>query len=63
MDKSMAIQYTIVSVIVMIALIWLYLRLRRSNKKGHGSCSGCALSDKCGDSKRLHNKKNCNKPH
>lgn len=48
MDQNLAIQYTLVAVIILGAIIWIVIHLLRKNKKGGGkSCCGCALSESC----------------
>lgn len=49
-DRNMAIQYTIVALILILAIVWMVLKFRKHSKKGSGCC-GCALSDKCNASK------------
>lgn len=46
MDKNLAIQYTVVGLIIIAALIWLVIKFIKRKKK-HGACCGCALSEKC----------------
>lgn len=48
LDNNMIIQYTIVGIIILIALIWLAVKvIRKSKGKDKGACCGCALSEKC----------------
>lgn len=58
MDNNIAIQYTIVGLIVLGALIWLFILLYRSRKKGNSGCIGCGLSEICND-KRKNHKREC----
>lgn len=48
MSKNEIIQWTIVSVIVLVAIIWVVVRLiLLSRKKGSGGCSCCSQESSC----------------
>lgn len=49
MDKNLAIQYTAVAIIILLAIIWAVYKL--ITKKSKGSCSGCTLSEHCAKKK------------
>ncbi len=50
MDLQLKIQYTLVAVIVLGALVWISVKVwrtcRRKNESVSGCC-GCAIADKC----------------
>lgn len=59
MDLQLKIQYTIVGVIILAAIVWVAVRVyrtRRNRSKLSSGCCGCALSDACNrpDAKPLH---------
>ena len=56
-DINLAIQYSLVAVFVIGAMVWMTLRLFRKRKKS--GCCGCALSDAClkSDAKRYRKTK------
>ena len=46
MTQNEIIQYTIVGIIVVAAIVWIFVKSIRRRKSG-GSCCGCALADSC----------------
>lgn len=62
MDKNLIIQYTVVGIIILCALIWIIVRML--TKKDKGACSGCSLSANCNKikehSKHSPKKDTCN---
>lgn len=50
---SETLQYTIVGVIILIAIIWIGVKASHIGKDKKSGCCGCALSDAC---KRKENK-------
>lgn len=48
---SIAVQYIIVGIILVLSLIWVWRRIRCRNAKKRTGCEGCALRDKCVKSK------------
>lgn len=45
---SLIIQYILVGIILLAAIVWIAIRLFRLRKKGAGrSCCGCSLADSC----------------
>lgn len=46
---GLTLQYTIVSTIVVGAIVWMVIKLRRPSKGG--GCAGCALTEKCRQAK------------
>lgn len=45
---EIVIQYSIVGLILLVALGWILWKMLRNNKKGAlGSCCGCAMADSC----------------
>lgn len=49
-DKTYAIQYTIVAIIIIAAIVRIIIGLRKIHKRsarGEGGCCGCTLADNC----------------
>lgn len=44
---SLKIQYTLIGIIVLIALVWAAVRFHRTIKRKNSSCTGCSLKDNC----------------
>ena len=53
------IQYTIVGAILIVACLWIVLKIfrKKKNKKGSGSCCGCTLADSCKKAQLTDNRK------
>ncbi|MDE7437476.1 MAG: FeoB-associated Cys-rich membrane protein [Muribaculaceae bacterium] len=49
MDKNLAIQYTAVAIVILLAIVWAVYKL--VTKKSKGPCSGCSLSAHCAKKK------------
>lgn len=49
MDKNILIQYTIVAILILGAIVWIAVKAIRASRGKGKSCCGCVLSDKCGD--------------
>ncbi len=49
MDRNLIIQYTLVGVILLVAIIWIVIKVLFSKNKN--KCCGCGLSDKCSELK------------
>ena len=48
MDTNIIIQYTVVCLLCLGALIWIVVKMVRSAKgKNSGGCCGCSMSDSC----------------
>lgn len=45
MTSNYIIQYTIVCVLILGAIVWIAIKASRKNKKG--VCHGCSLADTC----------------
>lgn len=58
MNISIAIQFTIVGIIVLGAFVWLFILLKNRNKRDSGCC-GCALNNVCDPDKKEKNSKDC----
>lgn len=53
MDLNLIIQYVVVGVILLAALIYVFFSLlRRKKRKDCGGCFGCGLADECGKPSR-----------
>ncbi|MCM1440309.1 MAG: hypothetical protein NC131_14065 [Roseburia sp.] len=51
MNISIAIQFTIVGIIVLGAFVWLFILLKKRSK-GESKCCGCALNEVCDPKKK-----------
>lgn len=60
MDTNIIIQYTIVGVIILAAVIWIAMKAFKKNRNKNSSCCGCALSDNCATPKKKSS--DCCKP-
>ncbi|MCM1290905.1 MAG: hypothetical protein NC201_01175 [Prevotella sp.] len=60
MNTNLLIQYTVVAIIILIALIWIILRVTKIAKKkdANTGCCGCSLKTNCNS--RKHPEKGCN---
>lgn len=51
--KNIAIQYTIVGIIILGATVWIMIKAFKKNKKrSQGGCCGCSLKDSCNKVKK-----------
>ena len=55
MTRNEIIQFTIVAIILLLALLWIIFKLIRSGKNQNQGCSSCSLSESC-KTKELKNK-------
>lgn len=46
-DTNIAIQYTLVSILIIAALIWLVLKFIKQSRKANSPCCGCAVAEIC----------------
>lgn len=44
---NLTIQYCIVGLVLLAAVVWIVWKLVSMRKQGNISCSGCALADTC----------------
>lgn len=54
---NLAIQYTIVAALLIGALIWIVVKLRKVGKRKGGACCGCSMSHMCSKSEHPHLKR------
>ena len=47
MDTNLAIQYTVVGILVAIACVWIIIKAVKTSKGESTGCAGCALAEKC----------------
>ena len=47
MSQNEIIQWSIVSIIILIAIIWIVIQIIRKDKKKQNGCSCCDLSKSC----------------
>ena len=58
LSLNFIIQYSIVGLILLIALVWICWKIFRNSKKRNNACCGCTLSETC--EKKLIKNKNGN---
>ena len=49
---SETVQYTVVGIIILLAIIWAAYKTARISKGKESGCSGCSLSDTCGKARK-----------
>lgn len=47
MDKNYVIQLSVVGIIVLLAIIWIIIRVIKKNPAKESGCGGCALVENC----------------
>ena len=50
--ESLVMQYVIVAVIIIAALVWIGVKIFSKKNKGRGGCCGCSLAEHCSPQKR-----------
>lgn len=50
--ESLVMQYVIVAVIIIAALVWIGVKIFSKKNKGKGGCCGCSLAEHCSPQKR-----------
>lgn len=45
LSLNILIQYTIVGILILVAIVWLFVKTLRKDKKG--GCCGCSLASTC----------------
>ncbi len=49
MNANDIIQYTLVALCILSAIVWIMLKVRSHSKRGYkGGCCSCPLADSCG---------------
>lgn len=60
MDRNLIWQYTIVLLLILLAIAWIVRNMIRKRRNGAaGGCAGCSLADTCRDKKRIANTNKC----
>ena len=49
---SDAVQYTIVGVIILAAIVWAIVKITRISKNKGSACCGCGLADTCNKNRK-----------
>ena len=47
MGRNEVVQYSIVALIILAALVWAFVKVVKMSKKGHSGCDCCSSSPDC----------------